>query len=64
MSEYKDTLAILLKNKGISQRELAKKSGLDESTISLYMSGTRTPNLKNHVKLCEALGVDINFFTH
>lgn len=64
MSEYKDTLAVLLRDKGLSQRELAKKSGLDESTISLYMSGSRTPNLKNHIKLCEALGVDINFFTH
>lgn len=64
MPEYKDTLALLIKEKGISQRELAKKSGLDESTISLYVSGARTPNLKNHVKLCQALGVDINFFTH
>lgn len=64
MEEYKDTLAALLKEKGLTQRELARKSGLDESTISLYMSGTRTPNLKNHMKLCEALGVDLNFFTH
>lgn len=63
MTEYKDTLAALLKEKKISQRELARLSGLDESTISLYMSGSRTPNLKNHIRLCEALGVDLNFFT-
>lgn len=62
-TSYGSKLGELIKEKGITQRELAKKSELDESTISLYISGRRTPNIKNHVRLCKALQVESNFFT-
>jgi HTH-type transcriptional repressor of puuD len=61
--DYGSKLAELLKERGVSQRDLANKAELDESTISLYISGKRTPNLKNHIKICKALNAESNFFT-
>lgn len=43
----------------ITQRELAKKSGLTESSISRYFNGERTPNIKNAEKMASALGLRI-----
>lgn len=60
---YGSKLSELLKEKGISQRDLANKAELDESTVSLYISGKRTPNLKNHFKICKAINAESNFFT-
>ena len=36
----------LLKEKGISQRELAQKTGCTEAAISLYIKGERNPRAK------------------
>ena len=43
----------------ITQRELAKKSGLTEASLSKYFNGERTPNIKNAEKMASALGLRI-----
>ena len=42
--------------RGITQKELATKTGITEASISRYFTGNRTPNLKNAEKMCNALG--------
>lgn len=44
---------------GISQRELAKRSGISEVSISRYFTGKRTPNLNDAEKMVNALGLTI-----
>lgn len=43
---------------GLSQRELADKVGVDESTVSLWLSGGRIPRVKNLEKLAQAMGIE------
>lgn len=43
---------------GKSQRDVATAVGVDESTVSLWLSGERTPRVKNLEKLARALGVE------
>jgi transcriptional regulator with XRE-family HTH domain len=47
----------LLKN--MSQNELAKKSSVAQSGISLYEEGTRKPKIETIKKLSKALGVTL-----
>lgn len=53
----KKSLNIAMAQKGISQKELAKISGVAESTISLIMSGKRSPNISTLGKLAAALDI-------
>ncbi|WP_455407337.1 helix-turn-helix domain-containing protein [Rhodopseudomonas parapalustris] len=52
---YRDVL-------GISQRELAKKSGLTSPAVCQYESGKRVPDLKSFVAICKTLGVKTDKF--
>ena len=48
--------------KNMSQKELAKASGLSERTIQHYELGTKTPRSKDsYTKIAQALDVDVNF---
>lgn len=47
----------LLEEKNITQKELAKITGLTESAISHYVKGDRVPRGANLVKIAKALGV-------
>lgn len=44
---------------GFTNRDLAEKIGRDESTVSLWMSGKRTPRMKNLQELARAMGVEM-----
>lgn len=44
-------------NKGISQLGLALMTGLHVTAISHFESGRRKPNMKNLIKLADALSV-------
>ena len=43
--------------KNISQRDLAKKIGIDESTLSRYINGSRTPKADIFMKIAKVLNV-------
>jgi len=47
---------------GLSQRGLAKKSGITGPAICQYESEKRTPDLKSFVAICRTLGVSIDIF--
>ena len=58
MSKFSNRLEMALDMAGMSARELAKKTGLTESTISQYRSGVAKPRGTDRVYiLAEALNV-------
>jgi transcriptional regulator with XRE-family HTH domain len=52
----------LRKEKGMSQEELAEKSGLNRPYISAIEQGKRNVSLEVMDKLAEAIGIDIKGF--
>ena len=50
-------LSLLINYLGISQRELAQRSGLTESTICHYIKGDRIPHADALLKIAKATGV-------
>lgn len=59
MSVLAPKLRVLLDRKGITARDLAGLIGMDESTVSLWLSGERTPRVKNLQKVAIALDVEM-----
>ena len=51
----------LISKKGISQKQLAKISGLTESTISHYVRGERIPGGVNLIKIAKALDTTTDY---
>lgn len=45
----------------ISQKELAERTGISTSQISLFESGGRAPSIKNIKKLAEGLSVSADY---
>jgi transcriptional regulator with XRE-family HTH domain len=60
--EFKDRLKWSRENKGLSQAELGRKSGLAERTIQNYERGVRNPQkYKNVAAIASVLGVSPEF---
>lgn len=51
-----DLLIEKIVEKGFSYRQLAKKVGISQTTISLILKGERNPSPETAVKICEVLG--------
>ena len=51
----------LMKEQGITQRELARRSGLTEASVCKYLSGSRTPQAEAVVLLAKALGTTSDY---
>lgn len=60
MSELAKTLEALMSRKGLNGRQLADRIGMSESTVSLYLSGGRTPSVKALKKIADALDVHMS----
>ncbi len=58
MDIFGDNLADMLKEKGMTQRELAEDAGLAESTISQYINKKKMPSVRAIVNLAYALCED------
>lgn len=56
---FKDKIAELMKKEGISQRELAKEIQINESAMSRYLSGERTPRVDIVTKLARYFNVSL-----
>jgi transcriptional regulator with XRE-family HTH domain len=52
-------LRAALDNADMNARDLAARLGIHESTVSLWLSGGRTPRMKNLVKIAEALHIEV-----
>ena len=48
--------AVILLQKGMSQREIAEKMGVHQPKVSDWLNGNRLPNSKSLVKFAEGLG--------
>jgi transcriptional regulator with XRE-family HTH domain len=61
MAKQKDSFAsrlkLLIKTRGISQRELARKSGLGHADINQYVNGRKLPSIPSLLKIAQALEV-------
>lgn len=55
MKMFGNNLKRLLKEVGLTQRELADETGLSESTISSYINGQRMPSVKALINIGYAL---------
>ena len=51
----------LLSHKKMTQKELALKTGITESSISHYVKGNREPRGANLTKIAEALGTTTDY---
>ncbi len=54
------TFKELLKNKGITQEELAKELGVSQSAVSAWCCDECLPSMAKLGKLAKALGVSVN----
>ena len=54
------TFKELIKRKGYTQEQLAEKLGVDQSTISGWQNGIRTPRTKQLPLIAQALGVSVS----
>lgn len=48
------------KAKGLTQSELATKLGVQTTTVSMWETGLRTPNIKTLMRLSEVLNCTLN----
>lgn len=55
------SLAAARVNAKLTQKELAERCGVSESTIIAWESGRRYPNVRMLGKIEQALGVSLNF---
>ena len=55
--KFAANLAKVMEQKGITQVELAKGSGLSQGTISKYLTGERSPKLYHVVNIAKTLGI-------
>jgi transcriptional regulator with XRE-family HTH domain len=54
---FGEWLSIQLKARKLSQRQLAERSGVDHSTISRLLRGSRVPSLRTANRLAHSLGM-------
>lgn len=58
--ENKIKLAVLRESKGLSQRDLARETGISPSTIAAYEIGSRNPKLQYALILSNYFNVPID----
>ena len=51
----------LRKERSMTQKELADVLGISKSTVSLYETGRRTPDLKMIMKICDVFGYSTDY---
>lgn len=55
-------LKAALKFRSMTQRDLAEKIGITETAISRYTTGSRVPKTSIAIKICDALGVSLDWY--
>lgn len=58
--ECHEIIKNLMREKGISQKELAQKSGIANSSVCRYLSGDRTPRIDVLKNFAAVLSVDVD----
>ena len=60
--EIKERLIELRKINGISQRELARQTGITQAAISLWEKGTQQPNADSIQRICNFFDISTDYF--
>ncbi len=60
MEDFKRNIKEIREFLGLSQSDIARKTGLQPSAIAHFESGRRKPNMQNLMKLSVALGVTVD----
>ena len=60
---FGEHLKRLLEEKGMTQAEFARRTGLTEPSVSRYIKGERTPRILQAYRIACVLGVDMNTLT-
>jgi len=60
LQQFAKQLAELRRSKGLSQEELAERSGLHAIAITYIETGKRVPRLDTVFKLAEGLGIEVS----
>ena len=57
---FGEHLKSLLEEKGMTQAELARRTGLTEASVSRYINGNRTPRIAQAYRMAWTIGIDMN----
>ena len=60
MSHFSDTLTALRKAQGLTQQQVADKTGLTRSAIGMYETGKREPDFATLEQFANVFNVDMN----
>lgn len=60
-SDFSRSLTLLRKERGVSQRSVAKDLGISQALLSHYENGIREPGLAFVIKACDYYGVSADF---
>ena len=60
--EWNEKVVELMQQKGINQKQLAKISGISESSLSRYIRGEVMPRMDIIVNVAKALQVETDYF--
>ena len=58
---FSEHLQQIRQSKGLSQTDLAKRTGLKPAAISHFETGQRKPSFGNLIKLADALSVSMDY---
>lgn len=61
--EFGERLLLVLKEKEMTQRELAEKININETALSRYVNGSRKPRMDILVNIARALNVSVEYLT-
>ena len=59
MTETMKTIKKIMRARGYSQRDVALIIGVAETSMSRWMNGSRTPNIRIVERIAKAIGFDI-----
>lgn len=57
---FGEHLKSLLEERGMTQAEFARRTGLTEPSVSRYIKGERTPRILQAYRMALVIGVDMN----
>lgn len=59
MGLFSDNLASLMRERNMTQKELAEETGLSKGAVNKYVNGTRMPGAKAILNISYALDCDL-----
>ncbi len=63
MSLFQEKVRELMIRENINQKELSRKSGISEASLSRYLKGTTQPRMDVLINIANVFNVDVNTLT-